>query len=172
MSTTDEAARIRAAYKAKGWNSRMIGVRAEHFSMGSSIHVTIKDAAVSTAEARAIAESAESIRRCEITGEILSGGNRYVHVRHSNACIAVLARRHIDAVDAAIARLDKADPTRMECVDGTEGRALVAFESGRHDIVRFWIDDQPSVSWHLTAGGNESAAFHLAVALETAPEAR
>jgi hypothetical protein len=53
-------------------------VRSSNYSMGSSIRVSWIDGPT-VAEVDAIAGGYESIRRDEGSGEILSGGNRYVH---------------------------------------------------------------------------------------------
>ena len=70
-TTTEYAAEIRAEYKRHGWTSRQIGVRTEYFSLGSAIHVTVKDASILLSAVHNIAQQAERIRRCEVTGEIL-----------------------------------------------------------------------------------------------------
>lgn len=77
-----EAARlIRTALKSRhGWTSRQVSVRSDSFSMGSSIDIKIKAPGISIAAVQEIAREQESISRCEITGEILSSGNRYVSV--------------------------------------------------------------------------------------------
>ena len=53
-------------------------VRSSNYSMGSSIRVSWIDGPM-VSEVEAIANRYESIRRDEGSGEILSGGNRYVH---------------------------------------------------------------------------------------------
>src|SRR3990172_189848 len=108
-TTTDAAAEIRAAYKARGWTDRQIGVRANYFSLGSSIDITIKDGQIPVHEAKKIAEGKERISRCEMTGEILGGGNRYVSVSVSQAAQQLKARRYIEAVEAAIDKLPEND---------------------------------------------------------------
>lgn len=105
LSTTDHAAAIRAQYKAKGWNARKISVRASYYSMGSSIYVTIKDASIPMAEAEAIAKGAERIDRCEFSGEILCGGNRFVDVKYDSAVLEAMGAQYLDAVKAAAANL-------------------------------------------------------------------
>ncbi|MFA7209662.1 MAG: hypothetical protein WC120_05310 [Parcubacteria group bacterium] len=80
--------------------------------MGSSIDVVVKDPTLPLwrAEKTAI-DVAEHIRHCPISGEILSGGNRFVHARHSRECREILARRHesdlIDALAAATVADDR-----------------------------------------------------------------
>lgn len=105
LSTTDRAAAIRAALKARHISSRQVSIRAEYFSMGSAIRVSIKDAAVPLALVKAIAEDHESIRRCEMTGDILSGGNRYVTVSYAQSALERFRQVWIDRVTAAAARV-------------------------------------------------------------------
>ena len=118
-TTTDYAAEIRATLKARhGWNARQVSVRASYYSMGSSIDVTIKDPAISLPTVKAIAEGAEHIRRCEATGEILGGGNRYVSVRYSHEAQEILGRRYADAVQRAVNGLEPGGSS-LHPVDGT-----------------------------------------------------
>ncbi|MHC4176022.1 MAG: hypothetical protein ACYSWU_00860 [Planctomycetota bacterium] len=102
MTTTDHAKEIRKAYKAKGWNSRMVSVRSEYFSMGSSIDVTVKDARVNVEDAKRIAKGHDRVDRCQYSGEILSGGNRYVSVRISDQAREALGTPYLDRVREAI----------------------------------------------------------------------
>lgn len=107
-SATDRAAQIRAALKAKGWSSRDVSVRAEYYSMGSSIYVVIKNPDVPLIPVEDAANQHERIDRDQ-WGEILSGGNRFVFVRYSLEASELLAARYVDVVTAAAKDLD-ADP--------------------------------------------------------------
>jgi hypothetical protein len=118
-STTDHAADIRQAYKARGWSSRQISVRSEYFANGSAIDVTIKDGSIPVPLAKAIAEGHERIHRCEITGEILSGSNRYVSIRVTDEAQVVKARRYIQAVEEAIAKLEPAPTNTLQPIGET-----------------------------------------------------
>ena len=120
-TTTEQAAEIRAAYKRLGWNSRKISVRTDYYSMGSSIHIEIKSPEVDARKAEEIARGAEHIDRCEITGEILSGGNTYVHFGHSRECREILARRWQDQLNAALDRIPGDDHSRLELIGGAGG---------------------------------------------------
>ena len=111
---------LRAALKEAGFNARKVSVRHERYSMGSSVHVTIRDASVTDiAKVREIAETAESIRRCPITHEILSGGNTYVHVHATDDVRAAWAEQSglVDKLETAFDKL-VADPARIIDVDG------------------------------------------------------
>lgn len=105
LSTTEIAANLRKAYKALGWSARKISVRSEYFSMGSSIDVTVKDASVDFAKVRTMAEGVEQIRRCEITHEIMSGGNLYVGVSLSRDVEQEIAAEHLEACGDAMLEL-------------------------------------------------------------------
>ena len=108
-TTTDEAKTIRAALKAKGWSSRKVSVRSDYYSMGSSIDVTIKDASVPMSVVKEIAMSAEKIDRCEISGDILSGCNRYVSVNYTREALDTLAAPFVDKIRETFAAIDSDD---------------------------------------------------------------
>jgi len=78
MLARDAAAEIRKQLKAHGWAGRQVSVRCG----GSSVTVTIKDPRVPMSVVEPIARSCERISRCEMTGEILSGGNIYISVSY------------------------------------------------------------------------------------------
>lgn len=133
MTTTEHAAAIRKELKARhGWTSRQVSVRAEHYSMGSSLHVVVKDPSIPLRAVKAIAGQAESIRRCEVTGEILSGGNRYVHVRYSSDAQEAHAARFFEPVSQALEGLE-AGSNRLASIAGT------AFAVGRPSEHRFTL---------------------------------
>lgn len=109
MSTTkrsltpcaQHAAEIRAEIKrAHGLGARDVSVRADNYSMGSSIRIEIKSprAFDLRLEIQRVASGHERVHRDEATGEILSGGNRFVHVDVSAACQEIIARRRYDDV--------------------------------------------------------------------------
>jgi len=102
----EDATTIRAELKRRGWTSRQVAVRSESFSMGSSITVTIKAAGIPLATVHEIAERAEHVRRCEVTGDILGGGNRYVTVHFDRVLLASVAARFRPALDALPVRAD------------------------------------------------------------------
>lgn len=111
MSTKERAAQIRADYKRHGWSAQDISVRIDTYSMGSSIDVRIKHPnVVSFTVAKALAERHESVRRCEYSGEILSGGNRYVSVSYSHEAAKAIEAQYADVLAAADRALT-ADPS-------------------------------------------------------------
>ena len=84
MTTTKE---IRDRIKAElGLNSRQVSVRGGRCTYSYAIRVTIK-VPVAKSQIEAIAKSAESIARCEYSGEILSGGNTYVTVEYGEGVL-------------------------------------------------------------------------------------
>src|SRR5215467_13986873 len=88
MTTTvaSPADRLRAALKQAGFNARRVSVRADH----STLRVTIRDASASLTQVKAIAGPFETVRRCEASGDILMGGNRYVDVEYDDAVVKPL----------------------------------------------------------------------------------
>jgi len=93
-TAAQDAAKIRTELKSRyGWTSRQISVKSDTFSMGSSIDVTIKATGIKLADVKAIAEQFDRVRRCEVTGDILGGGNRYVNVQFDWEFLGTLAKR-------------------------------------------------------------------------------
>lgn len=136
-STTGRAAHIRAALKAKGWTSRDVSVRADYFSLGSAIRVVIKNPAVPLATVKTLAESHERIDRDQ-WGDILGGGNRYVDVSYSTAAVEILARRHIEALESAEARLRAADSPNALIPIGDTGYFLGNTNGLGYNGVSLW----------------------------------
>lgn len=156
MNTTDRAAALRTAYKAHGWTSRDISVKSQYFSMGSSIDVRVKNPAVPLATVTAMANDHESIRRCELTGEILSGGNCYVHVGYSHEAAAQIEAQYADVLSAAALELAAAEHNSLIPV-GATGYLL-----GRDQYSGFalWLSGEG----HLQSA---NAPIHLALTLHS-----
>lgn len=166
-TTADHARELRQLLKKRyGWTGRQVSIRTDNYSLGSSIRVEIKDGSIPLPLVTELAEDHESIRRCEITGDILSGGNRYVSVNLSEAARDVKARRYLDAVQEACDQVDEwreDDPrrTKLAPVAGIEDCHIGAGRwPGNYTV---WLGshtlhhDQPS-PWH--------AALDLACGIE------
>lgn len=135
MTTTEHAAEIRATLKREhGWTPRQVSIRAQYFSLGSSIDVTVKDPAISLPVVKVIAEQAEVIHR-DGFGEILGGANRYVSVRYSHEALTIIGRRYADAVQRAVQSVTSGSNS-LAPVEGTP------FYVGRPDDYRItlWED--------------------------------
>lgn len=83
MTTTEHAKELRNEFKARGWMAKDVSVVTDYYSLGSTIRVRIKSDRVNLEEAKALAYRHEDVRRCEQTGEILGGGNRYVSITNA-----------------------------------------------------------------------------------------
>lgn len=131
IGTTERAAIIRQELKAKHkWSSRDVSVKADHFSMGSAIRISIKNPAVPMAAVKAIAEAHESISR-DASGEILSGGNRYIDIGYSSEAREALAAQHLPAIQAAASLLAASEtPNVLIPVEGT----AFLLGAGRHGV--------------------------------------
>ncbi len=162
VTAAEAAARVRAAYKARGWGAKDVSVRCRGFAGGDEVRVEVKSPRVRFAAAREVAMREQDVARDELTGEILSGGgNRYVDVQHSDEAQEVLARRHLGAVEAALARLDADDlDGAIERVDGCD--ALV----GRGQwpaVFQLWRADESPQTFNRDSRGLLLAAYELAL---------
>lgn len=140
MTTATEKAKIiRAELKAQGISNRKVSVRAEYFSMGQAIRVEIKDPAVEIATVKAIAEPHEKIDRCELTGDILAGGNTYLTVEYSPEANEARAEQYVEPTREAF-EAAKADPSSCVQIKGTH--VEVSFSHGSYQL---WNGDTPGM---------------------------
>lgn len=116
MSAKESAAAIRKELKAHGWGPREVSVQTRYASLMSAIDAVIKTPDAPYETVLATVTAYEWIHR-DATGEILGGGNTYTDVRYSPACRAILARRHIEALERAIAELDP-NESYLKPIDG------------------------------------------------------
>ncbi len=88
MTSKEKAAAIRRELKDKyGWTARQVGVRCRSCNYSSSIEVTIKDPKVKAHLVRPIVEQFAHVRRCEMSGDILAGGNTFTRISYDDALV-------------------------------------------------------------------------------------
>ncbi len=141
MSTKESAKALRTFLKKQyGWTSRQVSVRCEYFSMGSAVHVTIKDPEVPLAPVKAAAsERCERISRCELTGEILGGGNTYLHCGYSEEASAARSAPYLEAVKAAAEALGP-DGEKTSCLHSITGTAVLLGKGSNGYGLRLWAN--------------------------------
>lgn len=113
MSTAIAKA-IRTELKTAGYNRTRVSVRADNYSMGSTVYVTIKALDVDYREVNKIARSHERVHRCSYSGDILTGGNAFVIVEYDDDLVlgkltAVIADRAPEVGSSAVVSLDLGD---------------------------------------------------------------
>jgi hypothetical protein len=141
LTTTKEAAaQLRQQFKRRGYNSRDISIRMEQYSLGSTIHIEIKTPKLPLPAVKAICKQAEHVRYCEASGEILSGGNRFVEIHRSRELSEILARRHVQAVENALDELDQLETPTSQLVHilGTNGPLMLGLANGCKGTYRLW----------------------------------
>ncbi len=119
MMTAEATKMIRTELKAQGISNRKVSVRADDYSMGSSINIEIKDASIPMSVVRAAAEKHERIDRCSITGDILSGGNRYLHISYSPEASAERGAPYLADVRAAMEAIGTEPTNALTSITGT-----------------------------------------------------
>jgi len=125
--SVETAKKIRESLKAAGYGPKRVAVRNHSYSMGSSVNVTVKDATANLKEIEAIAHENENVRRCEYSGEILSGGNTFVFVAWSREAEQAMAEPFLAAAEAAF---EKAGDTVHANVQGTG----LTITKSHHDV--------------------------------------
>jgi len=105
---------VRGALKAAGFGRADVSVRNESYSMGSTVHVTVRRADIALDVIEELATAHERIDRDE-QGEILSGGNTFVHVGYAHGLL--------DAATATIRAMWDAGERSFGPLHVTEGGA-------------------------------------------------
>ena len=93
MSRNEKTAAIRKQLKAMGYNARQVSVRGSRCTYSSSIDVTIKDASVPLPAVKAVVDQYTAVRRCEVSGDILGGGNTYTSVDYAHDIVTAKAEQ-------------------------------------------------------------------------------
>lgn len=153
MTRKEKAQAIRTALKAKGWNARHVSVRC---SRGSAIYVTIRNAAVPRDEVTVIAKDHESIDRCPITHDILSGGNTFIFVEYESS----LLRARADELEANLSD----EPGVSVSVEGFDVWRVSDHTRGGSD---YYCISQTGgdLNTNIQCWGKHTAAERLAVVL-------
>lgn len=95
----ETAKAVRAELKSAGYNARLVSVRNQSYSTDSSVSVTIRSATVPLGEIKSLAERFQRVDR-DHTGEILAGGNTYLHVEYGRGVLDEHAKRVADQLQA------------------------------------------------------------------------
>ena len=141
MSAVDRCKAIRAELKRRhGYTSRQVSVRKDSYSMGATIYVTIKDASIKLSDVEAVASAFGTVRRCEVTGEILGGGNTYLAVEYDAACVVPLMGKILELLDGDYIKLGTVSLERDASRDEWQAREHSPDGSGRM-VCRAWRKD-------------------------------
>lgn len=81
LTLKEKTAQIRKELKDQGITNKMASVRGRYALYDESITITIKDITVSKKKVETIVDKYEEISYDEYNGEILEGGNTYIHVQ-------------------------------------------------------------------------------------------
>ncbi len=149
LTTKEAAALIRKRLRSElGAKRGDVSVRCSHYSGGSSIYVRINNADIRIADVKRIANDAQQIHRCEISGDILGGGNRYVSVEHAS-----------DARKALMTPVR--DVLAMLAVGGqARSGAWTAQRLTDNDFIAWTGDENPIRCWGL-----DQASYQFALAM-------
>lgn len=156
-SAAEDAAKIRAALKAQGITSRQVSVKSESFSMGSSIDITIKVPGISKSRVEEIANNYERISRDDATGEILSGGNRYVTVNFDWKLLNETAQEFLPWLNA----LEATGMSNPMLPVPQEWAGVQGYHVGRQSAYRYTLTNGKQM---IPVSGAESVAERLAIA--------
>jgi hypothetical protein len=145
----DAAKRIRKALKAElGLTSKDVSVRSSRSRHDRAVTVTIRRVDIDRTEVTEVANRERYVQRCEVSHEVLAGGNVFVTVTYDDDAIRPLR----DAFFEALQALGKGEETTVYGVDlmrNKHGEFLGALEGEAYESL-CWND--ASSSAHAAAG--------------------
>ena len=106
MTNKERSASIRAGIKKLGYNSRQVSVRSGFCGYSEYTHVTIKDVKADIREIEKACKKFQSIDFDSATGEILAGGNTYVHVQYDYDAIEKATDANIEKAESLVNEID------------------------------------------------------------------
>jgi len=161
METKETAKAIRAKLQQQHFAPRDISVVCQLYSLGSSIHVVIKNPNVSLRSVSEIVSPFERVRYDEITGEILGGGNMYISCRYSSDAGAARAAQFADEVNAAIAQLPPEESGI--CIPiGTTDFSLCRSREYVGEVFQLWKDNGEGSDFCGNSYNPEGVCYRLA----------
>lgn len=117
MSIKEFSAYAKKMLKEKGIDTKGISVRGRYAGYSDALDVVVKDPNIDVAEIRKLLQKHESYER-DASGEILQGGNRYIHVQYDyNAFDKVKEEGKADA-ENLIKQADASRGNGIELVKG------------------------------------------------------
>lgn len=103
MTNAERSKAIRDRIKAElGYNSRQVGIRSSDCGYSDETRITVKDLSCDIDAIKKIAESFESIRYDEYSGEILSGANTYIFVDYDYRILNEAKQAELENAEKAI----------------------------------------------------------------------
>jgi hypothetical protein len=145
LTITEKCQTIRTDLKrAFGITSRQVSVRK---SPGGAINCTIHDDAVDVRDVLNVAARHKSVRYCEVSGEILSGGNVFLSVGYSEKAAASYLAKHLPEITAAIAGRDCGEGATAVMIDGQKARLL---RDSSSNLCLWYGDKRGHIIWEST----------------------
>jgi len=139
--------------KELGYNAKQVSVG----SKNGNCTFTIRDAKVNKGKVKEFANNFEKIDRCQMTGEILLGGNTFVNVYSTDEVKNVWAAKYIDTIKAAVAKLEPG-ATHGKKVEGLEAYVWNGHWKGTMHIS---VDNSTSYDRNIDEGGYRELALFV-----------
>lgn len=118
--------------KKQGINSRMVSVSSPNWG---KVIATIRDASISPAKVLNAIKTVENIHRCEVSGDILAGGNTFVEVRYADSVKDTWATYYLDKVKEAFSDLGK----MVELEEGSGFMCFVLQDTMYPHLAHFYL---------------------------------
>jgi hypothetical protein len=119
-----ESNELRKELKEHGYSNRKVSVTCSYGGYSERIDVTIKDLSIPIKEIKEIANKYKSISDCEVTHEILEGGNTYIFVKYDYDTLSNAIKKKIPEAEKILQDLKSKQENRGEIFFETEKQKI------------------------------------------------
>ena len=106
MTNKGRSAAVRAEIKKLGYSSKQVSVRSGYCGYSDYTHITVKDVKANIKEIEKACKKFQSIDYDMASGEILEGGNTYIHVQYDYSAMNDAIKNELPKVNSIIADLE------------------------------------------------------------------
>lgn len=154
---------IRTQLKSAGYNTRKVSIRVDKYSMGRSYYATIRDLEVDADVVKEIVNQLRDVRRCSVSGDILSGGNTYVDVDYSEKVIEQLKEMYEIQCEAIKEFMEETDIVNSDSL--RIGPLSFSRSLNFDHCIEASICDELSTTINVGTNGEWSTADRVVIAL-------
>lgn len=133
MSTVNEASNLRKELKERGYSNRKVSVNHSYCGYSASITVTIKDLSIPLEIINDIACTYKSVRYCEITQEVLQGGNTYVQVDYDYELLENATEEKLEQAEKIVKELESKEENFGDILFETSELSIYLYKSASYD---------------------------------------
>lgn len=122
--------------KELGLKPKDISIRIENCGYSESIRVEIKNLLISKSDIENKLAKYRDVGRCEVTGEILQGGNTYVTVNYNSDSMKAASKKIKSDVEKLYNKISDLPPHLLQVIGTFDGTDILMFHDHDNHYIR------------------------------------